>query len=733
MTIERWAGCYDQGWRDLITPESFSHPAKMSRGLLVRIFDELVRLGALQKGDIVLDPFGGIATTAIEGASRGMQVVCVELEEKFVAMARQNVEGHARGWETLGFPIPIIVQGDSRALREVLRHSVFADRYPDAFVSSPPYASSDQNYAEGRTRVDWDKGARAGMKNDRISGPDAAYGHSEGQLADLQEGAIEAVIASPPYAGIASGAGGLNTTPAVEGQQGGRSPESPSQQADQRYGDAEGQLAKMTEGSIDTVVGSPPFLDARSYLSDKGSIKGSTTPTAHDPEAMGTSDGNLQAMRAGDVDAVVGSPPYSTGCIREGSGVDDEAGRIEGSASSLVVPRPGIRTGSVDAVVSSPPFTQGYSGGGGINVKGYGKDGADKVGSRTYQGTGAERSKGNLETLALGDVDAVVGSPPWGDGPDGSEGGVKGSKFNKAEDILRAGRGKGASDEARLRQAARDEQRTYPADTPGQLANLPMLRHKFDCPAREPVPGEWRGNFGDYRCTCGLAATVANCKHQFQDTTFCLHCGWEPTADDIQAIEDAARRGELRGVRDLQQRADDVSAVRAADTGAHGTLLPAAVVGSPPYENIERANHVPGESVRRAREGRADQAVSYGRTAGNLGNVEGETFWSAAAQIVREAYAILKPGGVAVWVTKAFVRDKRVVDFPGDWRKLCEHVGFETVQEVHAMLVAEERRSDLFDGETVKRRERKSFFRRLAEKRGSPRIDFEVVYFMIKR
>ena len=67
----------------------------------------------------------------------------------------------------------------------------------------------------------------------------------------------------------------------------------------------------------------------------------------------------------------------------------------------------------VDAVVSSPPFTQGYAGGGGINVKGYGPDGADKVGERTYQGTGAEREPGNLETLTLGAVEAVVTSPPY--------------------------------------------------------------------------------------------------------------------------------------------------------------------------------------------------------------------------------------------------------------------------------------------------------------------------------
>ena len=106
---------------------------------------------------------------------------------------------------------------------------------------------------------------------------------------------------------------------------------------------------------------------------------------------------------------------------------------------------------------------------------------------------------------------------------------------------------------------------------------------------------------------------------------------------------------------------------------------------------------------------------------------------SAAAEIIRECHAILKPGGYAVWVVKAFVRKKQIVDFPGDWRKLCEACGFETVTEAHAMLVAEERRPHLWDGEKVTKRERKSFFRRLAESKGSPAIDFETMLFMRRK
>ncbi len=92
-----------------------------------------------------------------------------------------------------------------------------------------------------------------------------------------------------------------------------------------------------------------------------------------------------------------------------------------------------------------------------------------------------------------------------------------------------------------------------------------------------------------------------------------------------------------------------------------------------------------------------------------------------------------KPGGVAVFIVKSFVRDGKLVDFPGDWRRLCEHVGFETVKEVHASLVEEWEEQTLFDGPVRKEKRRESFFRRLARKRGAPSIDFEVVLFLRKR
>jgi hypothetical protein len=124
---------------------------------------------------------------------------------------------------------------------------------------------------------------------------------------------------------------------------------------------------------------------------------------------------------------------------------------------------------------------------------------------------------------------------------------------------------------------------------------------------------------------------------------------------------------------------------------------------------------------------RSDSKASYGNTAGNIGNSQGETFWSAARIIVEQCHQILREGGVAIWVTKRFIRNSKIQEFTQDWIRLCESVGFEVVHQHRAMLVKEQKHKTLFGHTEVKRTERKSFFRRLCESKGSPRIDWEDV------
>jgi hypothetical protein len=155
-----------------------------------------------------------------------------------------------------------------------------------------------------------------------------------------------------------------------------------------------------------------------------------------------------------------------------------------------------------------------------------------------------------------------------------------------------------------------------------------------------------------------------------------------------------------------------------------------AAVSSPPYDKTDL--HSGGWNKEIAVNSCDPRFIPYGTTPGQLG--EADDFWHAARTIVQQCYLVLKPGAYTAWVLKGYIKNKQLVDFPSQWRQLCEACGFEFVQEVHASLVKETHiGNDLFSGEVVtKRTERKSFFRRLAEKNGSPPINWETVLFLRK-
>ena len=181
-------------------------------------------------------------------------------------------------------------------------------------------------------------------------------------------------------------------------------------------------------------------------------------------------------------------------------------------------------------------------------------------------------------------------------------------------------------------------------------------------------------------------------------------------------------RGSFRCSESYGTTPGQLGAMRAGD--AHGNLARArmdAAVSSPPYEKQETCGN-------RTELEKYDRGVQRTR---DYGDNQPDDFWSAASQIVAQTHAALAPGGHAVWVVKGFVRNKALVDFPGQWRALCESAGFTTLHEHHAMLTEHRGAQHTLDGGTDEMTtERKSFFRRLAEKKGSPRVDWETVYCM---
>jgi len=126
------------------------------------------------------------------------------------------------------------------------------------------------------------------------------------------------------------------------------------------------------------------------------------------------------------------------------------------------------------------------------------------------------------------------------------------------------------------------------------------------------------------------------------------------------------------------------------------------------------------------------QSKQWPESENQLGNSSGDTFWSASREILEQCFDLLKPGGHAIWVTKNYIKAKKIVPFSDKWLALCESVGFRLVCRHQAMLVKDHGTQVTIHGDEKITTERKSFFRRLAESKGSPRIDWEDVICLKK-
>ena len=199
------------------------------------------------------------------------------------------------------------------------------------------------------------------------------------------------------------------------------------------------------------------------------------------------------------------------------------------------------------------------------------------------------------------------------------------------------------------------------------------------------------------------------------------------------------RKPDSQGVRRLEELAEGYGTT----PGQLGAMPPGVVVSSPPWENSladsqAGAAQIAGFKAAMARDGnghagRVTSPGAYGTSHEQLGNTAGDTFWSASAQIMQELAAILPAGAVCAWVVKSYVSKKAIVPFPDQWRGLCEQHGFVLVEEIHASLVEDHGTQHSLFGEAQRvTTEKKSFFRRLAEKKGSPRIDHETVLIVRK-
>lgn len=156
-----------------------------------------------------------------------------------------------------------------------------------------------------------------------------------------------------------------------------------------------------------------------------------------------------------------------------------------------------------------------------------------------------------------------------------------------------------------------------------------------------------------------------------------------------------------------------------------------AVIGaitSPPRERISARGH----RTNYRRSSVLVQRQAYSDSPDNIGTVNTDTYWAAVAQVYQQLYALLPAGGAAAVVVKDYVKNKQRVPLCDQTAELLTTIGFTVVERCRARLVRERRATTLYGDEHVTRIERKSFFRRMAERKGSPRVDWEEVIWAVK-
>jgi DNA modification methylase len=398
--------------------------------------------------------------------------------------------------------------------------------------------------------------------------------------------------------------------------------------------------------------------------------------------------------------SVLTSPPYAGGgeVLGGHNGIDysrsasggrkDSPGRRAcgenyGASPGQIAKLP---TGEADGAITSPPYNP--------------NERSDRTTERRDEKTGHRQGKGCFRTseaygtepgqigaLPAGSLDHVVTSPPYAESIKGDHG-----ERETAEETAKSRRTPGGS-------LGQSQRHGGYGSTEGNIGNLKegALDAAITSPPFLETPG-------------GKADPVA---------------GWK-TEGGISRPCDSAD-----GYKTIFKDSDTPGQIGAMPAGD----LDAAVTSPPFTPSQEQPCASQSQALRDYHAMTRGDGTKYDkemRSEGNIAQEAPETYWQAMAQVYAQCHLALKPGGTMAVVVKSYVKQGKVVDLPEQTCRLLEALGFEVFLRVRAWLVKETKERTLF-GTKVVRKSRKSFFRRLQEKRGAPRIDFEEVIFCRKR
>ncbi len=415
-----WAGCYNDGWQELIVPTAFSHPAKYARGLIHRLYRHLLERGYVRAGDTILDPFGGVALGALDALTYGLRWVGCELEPHFVALGQQNL---ALWRQRYGFTGGTLLQGDSRQLRAVLSHTSCCPhcgtigqqlgQHGGEAYAKIQSETSRREYSEGNVR----------RKTDDTS----TNSTSPGSIRALYT-ALDAHIPDQGQALYREG------QPPVYDRENCRESPLSQNKASRAMRDVSisnaslcpscqlRSLRQQAAEPTDTLPQLPHELTQKTVLgvNQEGRNAETEYSTSRVDQRAITAPGQLGTLPPGDIAAVLSSRVYP-GCVHDGNGIDHTklTGNTPGPHTQAKAEGYGTTPGNLGAlppgaVVSPPPYAGNLQHDYRVTDEG-GRDRDVRRGKR--QGLGCFRDSetygqtpGNLGALPMG---AVVSSPPY--------------------------------------------------------------------------------------------------------------------------------------------------------------------------------------------------------------------------------------------------------------------------------------------------------------------------------
>ena len=162
-------------------------------------------------------------------------------------------------------------------------------------------------------------------------------------------------------------------------------------------------------------------------------------------------------------------------------------------------------------------------------------------------------------------------------------------------------------------------------------------------------------------------------------------------------------------------------------------------ITSPPFgENLS------GGGIVNAATGRSNYGLDGGMKNIRVGHIYGEdqamrkdniillkgTDWEeSCAMVYKNVFQCLKTGGKIAVVVKDFVKKKKIFPVCDNTTKMLSSTGFNVFLKVKAMQVSRTIQKGLFGEDIVDEKNRKSMFKIMAENKGCPKIDYEMVIF----